>query len=75
MLIEVLLYDDAGCHGEDTLSTYRIQNDVENPSWAGHKEEDGHQRDGFMVFFMRLADYKDNKSIPRVTICLLIDKP
>ena len=30
---------------------------TENLPWPGY-EEDGHQRDGFMVFCMRLAEYK-----------------
>ena len=31
---------------------------IEDPSWATYKKEDGHQRDGFMQFCMRLAECK-----------------
>ena len=32
--------------------------DIENLPWAGYKEEDGHKRDGFIVFCTRLAECK-----------------
>ena len=32
--------------------------EIENPPWAGYKEEDGHQTDGFMMFCTTLAECK-----------------
>ena len=30
--------------------------DIEDTPWAAYKEDDGHQKDGFMLFCMMLAE-------------------
>ena len=38
--------------------------EIEDPPWLSYKEEDGHQRDGFMQFFTRLANWKTAYTSP-----------
>ena len=45
-------------------SVYKIVLDIEYPPVAAYNEEDGHQRDGFMLCCMRLARWKTTTLIP-----------
>ena len=50
---------------------------IENQLWAAYKEKDGHQRDGFILFCMRLVSWAQlhHNFILRVTFFLLVDTP